>query len=171
MLLDLLDCMTAPAGVLTPFAPTAIGNNINLAAVIDRVTAMDDGPGAVIDFVTYVSAAVTSAGAATVEIQLLGNATDPTFSSNNVVLFDTGAAGVPKATLVSGYRFLVGRIPRAAFTKYENATGIAGGPVLRYLTINVIIGTATLTTGSFNAWLSPAYGTQDSISYKAGFSV
>ena len=171
MLLDILDCLTAPAGVLTPFAPTATGNNINTAAVLDRITAMDDGAGADLDFIGYVSTAVTSAGAATVEIQLLGNAADPTFTSNNVVLFDTGAAGIPKATLVAGYRFLTGKIPRAAFFKYENATGIAGGPVYRYITVNVIIGTAVLTAGAFNFWLTGATGTQDNIAYKSGFTV
>lgn len=171
MLLDILDCLTAPAGVLTPFAPTTLGANINTAAVVDRIIPMDDGAGADIDFFGYVATSVTSVGAATVEIQLLGNATDPTFASNNIVLFDTGAAGIPKATLVAGYRFLAGKIPRAAFNKIVNATGIAGGPVTRYLTVNVIIGTAALTAGSFNFWLTGATGTQDSISYKAGYSV
>lgn len=171
MLLDILTSPTAPGGVVTPFAPTAIGANINTAAVIDRITAMDDGAGADIDFIIYVTTAVTSAGAATVEFQLLGNATDPTFASNNVVLLDTGAAGIPKATLVAGYRAIVGTIPRAAFFKFENDTGIAGGPANRYLTLNVIIGTAVLTAGAFVAYLTAKTGTQDNIAYKSGFTV
>jgi hypothetical protein len=170
MLLDILDCLTAPAGVLTPYAPTAQGSNINTASYIDRITAMDDGAGADLDIIGYVSTTVTSAGSATVRFQLIGNATDPAFGSNNVVLFDSSTA-IPKATLVAGYRFLVGKVARSAFKGYANGTGIAGGPVYRYVTVNVIIATADLTAGAFNFWLTGATGTQDNLAYKAGYSV
>ena len=168
MILDILDCLTAPSGVLTPFAPTTVGSNILTTSVIDRIVPMDDGAGECITFFAYCATTVTSAGAATVEIQLLGNATDPTFSSNNVVLADTGAIG--KATWVQGYRTQVFKVPRAAIYKYENALNTTGAGPLRYFTINVIIGTATLTAGAFNAWIN-CDGIQDSISYSAGYTV
>lgn len=169
MLLDILDCMTAPAGVVTPFAPTATGNNISTAAVIDRTIAMEDGMGTDIDFIGIVTTTVTSGGAATVQFQLLGNATDPTFGSNNVVLYQSIA--IPFATLVAGYRLQVPKIPRAAFLEFINATAVAGGPVNRYYTVNVIIGTAVLTAGAFNFWLTSEFGVQDNVAYKSNYTV
>lgn len=163
----LLDNLTQ---IATSYAPTALGSNICTQGIVDRITAMDDGAGQDILFTVYVATSVTSAGSATVEFQLLGNATDPTFASSNVVLVDTGSAGIPKATLVAGYRAVSAVIPRGAFKGYESSIlGQAGAPC-RYLTLNVIIGTAVLTAGAFNAYLTNNAGI-DNIAYKSGFTV
>lgn len=163
MLLDITDCFTAPAGVLTPYAPTAIAS-ANNGQFIDRMVKMEDGAGEDIIFTVFVVAAVTSAGAATVQFQLLGNATDSTFASGNVILADSGA--IAKATLVAGYRVLAVKIPRSAWASYEKQNA---GP-LRYYAFQVIIGTAVLTAGSFNAWLTTD-PVQDNLAYPAGYTV
>ncbi len=146
------------------FAPTAIGANISVAAVIDRLAIMDDGIGNLFDFYVQLAQAVTSAGAATVDFQLLGNATDPTFASGNVVLADTGPIG--KAALIAGHQFSI-PISRQAWNSLQN---VAGGT--RYLTINAIIGTAALTAGQFNAWILPHNGAnQSNLAYPNNYTV
>lgn len=162
MLLDITDCLTAPAAVLTPYAPTTVGTHTNTAPYIDRMVLMDDGTGADVTFIVYVSTTATSNGSATVQFKLLGNATDITFASGNVVLADSGAIAV--ATLVAGYRF-VAKIPRQNFASVEPTTAY-----YRYLALSVVIGTADLTAGAFNAWISND-GIQDNNSYKAGYTV
>lgn len=146
------------------FAPTATGANISLLAVIDRLAIMDDGIGNIVDFYVQVAQAVTSGGAATVDFQLLGNATDPTFSSGNVVLCDTGVIG--KAALIAGHQFSI-PIPRQAWNSIQNNTAAT-----RYLTINAIIGTAVLTAGQFNAWILPHNGAnQSNLAYPSNYTV
>lgn len=162
MLLDILDCLTAPAGVLTPYAPTTVADHVNTASYIDRIVAMEDGAGADINFIVYVTTAFTSGGSATVQFRLYGNASDPTFASGNVTLADTGAIAV--ATLVAGYRFTF-KVPREAFASVEPTTSF-----LRYLALDVNIATAALTAGAVNAWINPN-PVQDNLSYKAGYSV
>ena len=149
-------------GVL--FAPTANGANINLAQVIDRLAIMDDGIGNIIDFYVQVAQAVTAAGAATCDFQLLGNASDPTFSSGNVVLCDTGVIG--KAALVAGHQFSI-PIPRQAWNSLQNA---AAG--YRYMALNVIIASGALTAGQFNAWILPHNGAnQSNLAYPNNYTV
>lgn len=166
--LDILTNFNAPGGVLTPYAPTSVATNIITTSVVDLVANTDIGAGNDVEFTAWVNATVTSGGSATVQIQLLGNATDPTFTSNNVVLYDTGA--IAKATLVAGYRMAAAKIPRAKFLGYESAVVSATGPTLRYYTYAVIIATAALTAGSFNAYLTGDGGVQDNIAYPSGYS-
>lgn len=166
--LDILTNFNAPSGVLTPYAPTGTGTNVITTSVVDLVSNTDLGAGNDVEFTAWVTTAVTSAGAATVQILLYGNATDPTFTSNNVTLYDTGA--IAKATLVAGYRMAAAKIPRAKFFGYESAVVSASGPTLRYFTYAVVIGTANLTAGAFNAYLTNDGGIQDNIAYPSGYS-
>lgn len=77
----------------------------------------------------------TSAGAATV-VAALQTCAESTFASPTTLL---ASAAVPVATLVQGYRILQGRVP---------------GGVLRYLRVTYTVGTAALTAGKFNAFLT-----------------
>lgn len=84
-----------------------------------------------------VETAVTSAGAATVQFQLLTD--DNAAFSSASTLWDSGAIG--KATLVDGYQVCRIRVPKGAE---------------RYLKVVYTIGTAALTAGKFDAFLSPS---------------
>lgn len=85
-----------------------------------------------------VETAVTSGGAATVQFQLITDE-DTGFATAPVTLWDSGAIG--KATLVDGYAVARVRVPKG--TK-------------RYLKVVYTIGTAVLTAGKFDAFLSPS---------------
>lgn len=158
MLHDILDQLA------TAYAVTTVATHINTAAVIDRLVNMDEGAGAPLYFEARCQAALTSGGAATIDISLIGNATDNTFSSGNVTLVDL-QNGVPIAYTVGtlGYRWSA-PIPRQPMQEY-----LAKGTPLRYMAFQVIIGTAVLTGGAFDAWLSNG-PTQDNFAYAAGYS-
>lgn len=79
--------------------------------------------------------AVTSAGAATVQFQLETDYAEA-FDGSSVVLAETEAIG--KATLVAGYECTLSMVPEQ---------------VERYLRVNYIIGTATTTAGTVDAFL------------------
>lgn len=136
----------------TAYSPTATGANTQ-GQYVDLETIVDEGMGNDIVFYVQVAAAATSGGSATVDFQLIGNPTDPTFSSGNLTLIDTGLIAV--ATLVAGYEVKI-KIPR--------------GFLIRYLKLNVQIGTAVLTAGTFNAWLTTD-SLQDIRAYPAGYSL
>lgn len=155
MILDILD------QVMTSYAPTA--QTATFQNYIDRLIAMENASGAPLGAYINVAAAVTSAGAATVQFQLIGNRTDPTFASGNVVLADSGV--VAKATLVAGYQIPL-FMNHVAFQSLEPATS-----KLRYLTILVTIGTANLTAGTFNGWITNLPITSDNVSYNSGYTV
>lgn len=161
--LDITDCFTAPAGVLTPYAPTATGNNINTASYIDRLVKMDDGIGEPLDVLLLVTQAVASVGAATCDFQILGNATDPTFASGNIVMADSGV--IAKATLVAGYQVTM-TINQQFYAALE-----AGNVLPRYYALNVNIGTAALTAGAFNCWLTANRSTPGNLTYPSGYTV
>lgn len=150
--------------VANAYAPTTpFGATLFFQSYIDRLAAQEDGAGMDVTAFGVISTTVTSAGAATVRFQVLGNASDPTFASGNVVLLDTGVVG--KATLVAGYQFLRAKLPRIPLLNSPELTT----SLLRYLTVAAIIGTADLTAGAWNAWIT--YGTlQDDIAYPAGYS-
>lgn len=155
MILDLLD------QVMSSYAPTA--TTTTFQNYIDRKVAMENAAGFALDVYINVAAAVTSAGAATVQFQAIGNASDPTFASGNVVLFDSGV--IAKAALVAGYQCR-GTIKRVDMVSLEPTTSF-----LRYLTITSTIGTAVLTAGTFNAWFKEGEAIQDNLSYPAGYTV
>lgn len=147
--------------VMSTYSPTAQAAAFD--DYIDRLIAMENAAGADIAVYINLAAAVTSSGSATVQFQVVGNATDPTFASGNVVLFDSGA--IAKATLVAGYQ-IRGVIKRANIVSLEAKTAF-----LRYLTILVTVATADLTAGTFNGWLLNGENVQDNLSYAAGYTV
>lgn len=120
-----------------------LGSNIDLSK-----TGRDLGNGRPLFLVISIDTAVTSAGAATVQFQLVSDAQDPIAADGSASLHWQSAA-IPKATLVAGYQIVVPlplRLP-----DYE-----------RFLGVNTVIGTAALTAGKANAFL-----TADPPSWKA----
>jgi len=88
-------------------------------------------------FVAYVETACTSGGSATVEIKLVTDS-DVNIGSPTV-LWSSGA--IPKASLVDKYCFGIVRLPKA--NKLE-----------RYIAAQIVIGTAALTAGAFDIYLT-----------------
>jgi hypothetical protein len=120
---------------------TGVAATYLIGDVLDLQTARDVGAGQPVYLVVQVDTAVTSAGAATVQFHLASDAqaaiaTDGSASYH----FSTGAIG--KATLVAGYEAVCVAIP-AEGTAYE-----------RYVGILQTTGTAALTAGAVNAFLT-----------------
>lgn len=158
MMLDALDQL------MNAYAPTTHGAAQNNGVFLDRLVAMEEGAGEPLYLFGRVKTAPTSGGSATVQFQLIGNPSDNTFASGNVVVLDTGAIAI--ATLVAGYEFFRAPIPRVASGSPE-----VTGSLLRYWTINVTIGTADLTAGAFDAWMT-AKPLQDMLGgYARGYNV
>lgn len=82
-----------------------------------------------------VTTAFASAGAATVQVQVIQSANADLSSPD--VLFETPA--IAKATLVAGYRFQTGSLPP--------------GVTKRYIGVQYVIGTATTTAGKCTAYI------------------
>lgn len=157
MILDLTD------QIMISYAPTTSGTTIaNTSTYIDRLAKMEDGAGSDVEVFINVATAATSTGSATVQFQVVGNATDTTFASNNKVLFDSGAIAV--ATLVAGYE-IPGKYKRQPFT-----SGQPNSAFYRYETILVTIVTPGLTAGVFNGWIFNG-PVQDNAKYPAGYTV
>lgn len=97
----------------------------------------DLGRGVRLRFDVRITAAVTSAGAATVGVTFVC-ADDGPLATNLTTLLDSGA--IPKATLVVGYRFRHGHTP--------------GIIPRRFVGAGVVIGAANLTAGTYSAALT-----------------
>lgn len=97
----------------------------------------DLGRGVRLRFDVRITAAVTSAGAATVGVTFVC-ADDAALATNLTTLLDSGA--IPKATLVVGYRFRHGHTP--------------GIIPRRFVGAGVVIGAANLTAGTYAAALT-----------------
>ncbi len=107
--------LDAALQVANAYAPTADSvRRCYFQGYIDRLTAQEDAAGMDINVYGLITTAVTSAGAATVQFQAIGNPSDPTFVTGNVVLLD---AGVPPGTVTperhhgAGLRHLGGPVP------------------------------------------------------------
>lgn len=113
-----------------------------LALVGDVIDLGTDGINEVdgIDLFITVDTAVTSAGSATVEFQLVSDAQAAIATDGSATVHYKSAA-VPKATLVAGYNVVNVKLPKG---QYE-----------RYLGILQNVGTAALTAGKINAGLTP----------------
>lgn len=128
----------ADAGSLT----TTTGTNLEGDVIDLGSAAPDPGTGEAMYLVIQVTEAVTSAGAATVQFELASDdaaaiATDGSAS----IHWDSGAIG--KATLVAGYT-MIAQLPWAGgMAAYE-----------RYLGVLATVGTAALTAGAINAFLT-----------------
>lgn len=147
--------------VLSSFSPTSTGSTFD--DYIDLLAKTEYAAGNPVDCIVQVAATATSGGSATVQFQLIGNATDPTFASGNVVLADSGAIAV--ASLVIGYQI------RMTAKRQNIVSQQATSTFVRYVTILVTIGTAALTAGTFNGWVAPSESPQDNLSYPAGYTV
>lgn len=153
MLNDLLD------QVMRSYAPTSTGTT--LQNYIDLKVPMEEGAGADVFMYVNVAATATSGGSATVQFKAVGNLSDPTFASGNITLAISDAIAV--ASLVAGYQIKI-PIKRQDMVSLQSKTTFG-----RYITIQVIIGTAALTAGTFNGWFSPG-PMQDNLSYPAGYA-
>lgn len=113
-----------------------------LALVGDVIDLGTDGINEVdgIELFITVDTAVTSAGAATVEFQLVSDAQAAIAVDGSATVHYKSAA-VPKATLVAGYNVVAVKLPKG---QYE-----------RYLGVLQNVGTAALTAGKINAGLTP----------------
>ena len=120
---------------------------------IDLSQARDVGAGYPLMFHFLVTEAVTAAGAATVDFQVIGS--ENSNLSSGVVLGSSGPIG--KAELIVGKRIAV---------EINPSIGSLG---LRYLGANYSVATGPLTAGKFTADI--VYNVQDSKSYASGFSV
>lgn len=139
MLRDLqwvLSDQQAPTTVAgSPFDSTNIFDTGNLAGLSGASSTGDLGKGELLYFVISVNTTVTSAGAATVQVKLLTD--DSSGFGSAVTLFDSGA--IAKATLVAGYTVFAQRLPIGC---------------KRYLKVTYTVGTADLTAGKFDAYLT-----------------
>ena len=107
--------------------------------VIDLGAASDVGNGQPIYLVIQVDTTVTSAGAATVAFKLASDAQAAIATDGSATVHYSSDA-VAKATLVAGYTVVVVALP---IQSYE-----------RYLGILTTTGTAALTAGKINAFLT-----------------
>lgn len=114
----------------------AVGDVIDLGA-----TPQDLGNGQPLYLVIQVDTAVTSAGSATVSFQLVSDGT-ATLAANGTETLHYASAAIPKASLVAGYEIVVA-VPLEGSIAYE-----------RYLGIQQNVGTAALTAGKINAFLT-----------------
>lgn len=108
--------------------------------VMDLSVARDIGNGMPLYCVIQVTAAVTSIGAATVKFELSSDA-QAAIAVDGTATLHVASADIPKATLVAGYTVILPVPPESP--DYE-----------RYLGIVQNVGTAALTAGAINAFLT-----------------
>lgn len=118
---------------------TTTGTN-NEGDIIDLSVARDIGNGQPVYVVFQVDTAVTSAGAATVAFQIVSDGTSTIATDGTQTIHYTSRA-VPKAELVAGFTMVV-PLPLED-PDYE-----------RYLGVQAVVGTAALTAGAINAFLT-----------------
>lgn len=115
-------------------------------------------------WVIQIPTAFTSGGAATLDLKLLGNPNDPTFTAGNVTIIDTGVIAL--ASLVAGYQLFF-KVPRQAIP-LPGASEFAND--YRYMTLSSTIATAAMTAGAINSWIT-LDGVQDNRTSPAGYTV
>lgn len=126
---------TAAQAVTT--AGAGVPNAVGPGGTIGGPLLHDFGRGRSLLFIAQITTAVTSAGAATVQVNFI-QADDAALATNAVATLFSGV--IPKATLVAGYRFLHKRTP--------------GKISQRWIGAQVVIGTAALTAGAYSADLA-----------------
>lgn len=119
------------------------GTDVDLIGdVIDLgTTPQDFGAGEALYLVIQVTTAVTSAGAATVQFHLASDA-QAAIATDGSASIHWSSAAIGKAALVEGFK-LVTPVPVGVGVPYE-----------RYLGILTTTGTAALTAGAINAFLT-----------------
>lgn len=141
--------------IATAFAPTTPHDGTILfpTTYYDALAPIDLGAGETVGF--YINVATTCVGATnTSTFYLIGNLTDPTFTTGNIKLFISDAIAV--ASLVKGYQI---------------QAKVRPGSVARYFTLGVGLGTADLSAGAFSAWLLNDDFQTAKTSYPAGYSI
>jgi hypothetical protein len=133
---ELLEFADATALSTSGTGLAAVGAVIDLGAV-----PQDLGNGKGMYLVIQVTTAVTSAGSATVSFQLVSDGTS-TLAADASETLHYASAAIPKATLVAGYELVI-PVPLEGDKLYE-----------RYLGIQQNVGTAALTAGAINAFLT-----------------
>lgn|SRR5690348_16536780 len=136
----------------------AITTTADSTNIVDLLNAGDLGAGEDLRVAITCLATCTAAGAATLNIQLVGAANgDGAFGSPQII---DETSAIPKASLLIGNRFEL-NIPRIW----------AGSAVLasvRYLKLTYTVATGPLTAGSFSANIVKS--NQDNRSYPANFA-
>lgn len=136
-------------------AVTATADSTN---IVDLLNAGDLGAGEDLRVAIVVTTTATAAGAATLNIQLVGAAAgDSGFGSPQII---DETSPVPKASLVAGNRFEL-NIPRI----WGGASVLAS---IRYLKLTYTVATGPLTAGNFSANI--VKNNQDNRSYAANFA-
>lgn len=166
MILDaLLQLSGAPnnmsGGQLVGQPVTAVGstlsNNVVDLAATPKAQTADIGMGEGLEIYVAVLQSLTSAGAATVQFQLV-QADDAGISSNVQVITQTDA--IPFATLVAGTR-----VP----LRYSRATQY---PARRYIAVRYVVAGAALTNTTGQFFTSMVKDVADPVTiYKGGFTV
>ena len=152
----ILDINTALA---TAFAPTS-GTQYP-SVYLDTGALTDWGMGN--DWIWYIQLAATFTAGTSLDLQLQGNNTDPTFATGtSVIILDTGAIAEANLLIGAEFKMKVGR----TFT-YANANLNIND--YRYIRIkNITVGTHT--TGTYNSWLTND-AMQDNLPPAIGYTV
>jgi len=119
---------------------TGAAGTYNIGDIIDSEVARNLGDGHQVYVVIQVTTAVTSGGAATVTFQVVSDATSTIATSGQTIHAVTAAIG--KADLVAGYQIAI-PLPPSVSKAYE-----------RYIAVQQVTGTAALTAGAVNAFLT-----------------
>lgn len=133
---ELLEFADATALSTAATGLAAVGDVIDLGAA-----GQDLGNGQPLYLVIQVDTAVTSAGSATVSFQLVSDST-ATLAANGSETLHYASAAIGKASLVAGYELVI-PVPLGGSNAYE-----------RYVGIQQNVGTAALTAGKINAFLT-----------------
>ena len=114
-----------------------VGDQVNLGAAGENI-----GTGEAMAMVIQVTTAVTSAGAATVQFQVVSDAA-AAIATDGSATVHVMSADIPKADLVAGYQVVL-PLPPAGDNDYE-----------QYLGLLQNVGTAALTAGAVDAFIVP----------------
>lgn len=139
---DLLEFADAAALSTAATGLALVGDVIDLGAPPSGSVYRDIGNGEPIYLVIGIDTAVTSAGSATVSFVLASDST-ASIATDGSASQHFATAAIAKGTLVAGYLVCVIALPMDGGVPYE-----------RYLGILQNVGTAALTAGKFNAFLT-----------------
>ena len=143
MILDsLLEFADATALSTSATGLALVGNVIDLGAPPSGSVYRDIGSADPLYLVINIDTAVTSAGSATVSFVLASDA-QAAIAVDGSASQHFATAAIAKASLIAGYSVAVIQLPRDGGVPYE-----------RYLGILQNVGTAALTAGKFNAFLT-----------------
>lgn len=150
--------LDANTQLATAYSPTT--GTQQPAFYLDILALGDWGMGQ--DWIWYTQITTTFTVGTSLQLQLQGNATDPTFGSGNVVLRDTGAIAEASLLINSELRL---KIDRASIFANANLTTNN----YRYVRLNAIT-VGTHSTGVLNSWLT-LDAVQDNRPYPSGYTV